>query len=150
MAIAKWSPVKDLLNIQDRMNRLFEDSVRGARSEEHDDLGPGNWTPLVDIYETENAVILKAELPGLHRKDINIEIENHTLRLSGERRFEGEVSRENFHCIERAYGKFRRDFTLPGSIDIERIEADYREGILKVFMPKVAGSQRKQIKISVS
>ena len=150
MAIVRWTPVKDLLNIQDRMNRLFEDSVRGSRPEDQEELATGTWMPVVDVYETESAVVLKAELPRCQRKDIGVEIENRTLTLSGERRFGEEASRENFHCIERAYGKFRRHFALPDCIDTQGVAADYREGILKVVLPKLASSQRKQIRINVS
>ncbi len=150
MSIAKWFSVKGLMNICNRVSRLFRDFVRGAGSKEPADLDAGNWGSAAAIYRTGNAVILKAELPGFDRKDIDLEIEGNTLRLSGERRFQEGVSRRNFYCMAGAYGKFRREFTLPGSIDIERIEADYREGVLRVFLPQSARSQRKPIKVSVS
>jgi HSP20 family protein len=149
MNIAKWEPIKDLLTLQDRMNRLFDDSVRGLRPGE-EALGTAIWSPAVDIYETDNEVVLKAEVPEISQKDIDIQVENNTLVLRGERKFEKEAKRENFHRIERAYGSFVRSFTLPNSIDQEKIRADYKDGILKIVMPKREETKPKQIKVAVS
>ena len=148
MTIAKWEPLRDLLSLQDRMNRLFDDSVRGMRPGE-EGLASAIWSPAVDIYETENEVILKAELPEINQKDIDIQVENNTLVLRGERKFEKEAKRENFHRIERAYGNFSRSFTLPNTIDQEKIRADYKDGILKVMMPKREEIKPKQIKVAL-
>ena len=139
MTLTKWEPLRDLLPLQDRMNRLFDDSMRGIRPEENA-LSSGIWSPPVDIYETEGDVILKAELPEVNQKDIDIQVENNTLTLKGERRFEKETKKENFHRIERAYGTFTRSFTLPNAIDQEKIHADYKDGVLKITMPKRPGS----------
>ena len=149
MTITKWEPIKDLITLQDRMNRLFDESMRGIRPGE-EALNSALWSPAVDIYETENEVILKAELPEINQKDIDIQVENNTLVLRGERRFEKEAKRENFHRIERAYGAFARSFTLPAAIDQERIRADYKDGILKVVMPKREEIKPKQIRVSVT
>jgi len=149
MTITKWEPLRDLLSLQDRMNRLFDDSMRGMRPGE-EGLASAIWSPAVDIYETENEVILKAELPEINQKDIEIQVENNTLILRGERKFEKEAKRENFHRIERAYGNFSRSFTLPNTIDQERIRADYKDGILKVMMPKREEIKPKQIKVALS
>ena len=149
MTIAKWEPLKDLLTLQDRMNRLFDESVRGIRPGE-EALNSALWSPAVDIYETENEVILKAELPEVNQKDIDIQVENSTLTLRGERKFEKEAKRENFHRIERSYGAFARSFTLPTSIDQEKIRADYKDGILKVVMPKREETKPKQIKVALT
>jgi HSP20 family protein len=149
MNIAKWEPIKDLLTLQDRMNRLFDDSVRGLRPGE-EALGTAIWSPAVDIYETDNEVVLKAEVPEISQKDIDIQVENNTLVLRGERKFEKEAKRENFHRIERAYGSFVRSFTLPNTIDQEKIRADYKDGILKIVMPKREETKPKQIKVAVS
>jgi len=130
------------------MNRLFDDSMRGMRPGE-EGLASAIWSPAVDIYETENEVILKAELPEINQKDIEIQVENNTLILRGERKFEKEAKRENFHRIERAYGNFSRSFTLPNTIDQERIRADYKDGILKVMMPKREEIKPKQIKVAL-
>jgi HSP20 family protein len=149
MTIAKWEPLKDLLTLQDRMNRLFDDSVRGLRPGE-EALGSAIWSPAVDIYETDNEVILKAELPEINQKDIDIQVENNTLVLRGERKFEKETKRENFHRIERAYGNFARSFTLPSTIDQEKIRADYKDGILKIVMPKKDEIKPKQIRVALN
>jgi len=148
MPLTKWEPLRDLLTLQDRMNRLFDDSMRGIRPEENA-LSSGIWSPPVDIYETESDVILKAEVPEVNQKDIDIQVENNTLTLKGERKFEKETKKENFHRIERAYGTFTRSFTLPNAIDQERIHADYKDGVLKITMPKREETKAKQIKVSV-
>ena len=148
MTLTKWEPLRDLLTLQDRMNRLFDDSMRGIRPEENA-LSSGIWSPPVDIYETEGDVILKAELPEVNQKDIDIQVENNTLTLKGERRFEKETKKENFHRIERAYGTFTRSFTLPNAIDQEKIHADYKDGVLKITMPKREETKAKQIKVAV-
>lgn len=148
MTLVKWEPLKDLLTLQDRMNRLFDDSVRGLRPGE-EGFSNALWSPAVDIYETDNELILKAELPEINQKDIDIQVENNTLVLRGERKFEKDTKRENFHRIERAYGGFARSFTLPTTIDQEKIQADYKDGILKIVMPKREEIKPKQIKVSV-
>ena len=113
-------------------------------------MGTAIWIPAVDIYETENEVVVKAELPEINQKDIDIQIENNTLVLRGERKFEKDTKRENFHRIERAYGSFARSFTLPNTIDQEKIHADYKDGVLKIVMPKREEIKPKQIKVSVT
>jgi HSP20 family protein len=149
MNITKWDPFKDLMTLQDRMNRLFEDSLRGVR-EGDASLGGAAWSPAVDIYETDNEVILKAELPGVDQKGIDIQVENNTLTLHGERKLERDTKQENYHRIERAYGSFYRSFTLPGTVDQEKIGADYKDGVLTVVLPKREETKPKQIKVSVT
>jgi HSP20 family protein len=135
MTLTKWDPFKDLLTLQDRMNRLFDESVRNVKTGD-EALSSAIWSPAVDIYETDDEVVVKAELPEVNQKDIDIQIENNTLTLRGERKFNKETKKENFHRIERSYGTFSRSFTLPGTIDQEKINADYKDGILKISMPK--------------
>jgi HSP20 family protein len=122
--------------------------MRGIRPEESA-LSTGIWSPPVDIYETETDVILKAELPEVNQKDIDIQVENNTLTLKGERKFEKETKKENFHRVERAYGTFTRSFTLPNAIDQEKIRADYKDGVLKITMPKREETRAKQIRVAV-
>ena len=109
MAIIRWDPFRDLVSLRERMNKLFED-VASSRGEERD-LAASSWAPAVDIYETENEVVLTAEIPGIEEKDIEIKVEDSTLTLRGERKFEKETKEENYHRIERAYGSFFRSFT---------------------------------------
>ena len=148
MSIIRWDPFRDLLTLRDKMNRLFEEtfSLRG----EEKDLISGTWSPAVDIYETENSVVLTAELPGMDEKDIQLKIENNNLILKGERKFEKETKEENYHRIERAYGAFYRSFTIPTAVDQDRITAEYNNGVLKVTMPKKEEVKPKEIKITRS
>ena len=135
------------LTLQDEVNRLFEDNNARDRSV-HADLAM--WAPAVDIYETENELVVKAELPDLQEKDIDVRITNNTLTIRGERKFEKDVKEENYLRIERAYGAFMRSFSLPNSVSSDNIRADYRNGVLTLHMAKREESKPKQIKISVS
>ncbi|KPK78757.1 MAG: molecular chaperone [candidate division Zixibacteria bacterium SM23_73] len=134
MAIIRWDPFRDLMTLREKMNRLFEEAfiTRGEEKE----LFSGTWTPSIDIYETEHALILSAEVPGIEENDIEIKIEDNTLTLHGERKFNKETKEENYHRIERAYGSFHRSFTLPNYIDQDKIKAEHENGILKITMPK--------------
>ena len=145
MAIIRWDPFRDLMTLREKMNRLFEDAF-AARGEEKE-LVSGTWTPSVDIYETENSLILTAEVPGLDEKDVEIKIEDNTLTLQGERKFEKETKEENYHRIERAYGSFYRSFTLPNYIDQDKIKAEHENGILKITMPKKVELKPRKVKI---
>jgi HSP20 family protein len=145
MAISRWDPFRDLSVLQDRMNRLFDDAGRGWRADEP--AATTTWSPAVDILETENEIVVKAELPGVDRKDISLNLENNVLTLKGERRFEKETKEENYHRIERAYGGFSRAFSIPATVDEEKIRADYHDGILSIALPKKEQVKPKQIRI---
>lgn len=152
MAIVRWEPFRDLVSIQERMNRLFDEAFRGnPRANGEDDwaLG-GSWAPAVDIYEQEGNIVLKAELPGVDAKNVDIHVENNVLTLRGERKFDHEVKRDNYHRVERTYGTFARSFTLPNVVDTERINAEYKDGVLRVTLPKKEEAKPKQISISVA
>jgi HSP20 family protein len=152
MAIVRWEPFRDLVSIQERMNRLFDEAFRSnPRANGEDDwaLG-GSWAPAVDIYEQEGNIVLKAELPGVDAKNVDIHVENNVLTLRGERKFDHEVKRDNYHRVERAYGTFARSFTLPNVVDTERINAEYKDGVLRVTLPKKEEAKPKQISISVA
>jgi len=145
--LTHWDPFRGLTSLQDQVNRLFGDSVtRGGASQ--DDLA--TWAPAVDIYETENALVVKADLPDIQEKDIDIRVENNTLTIRGERKFQKEVNEDNYLRVERAYGTFTRSFSLPNKVNTEGIHAEYRNGVLTVNMPKREESKPKQIKISAS
>jgi HSP20 family protein len=147
MTLVRWDPFHDLLTLQDRMNRLFDESMRGARPA---DESSTTWSPAVDIYETENEIVLKAELPEVDQKEIDIQIENSTLTIQGERKPDTAVKQENYHRIERAYGRFNRSFTLPNLVDQENIKAEYKDGVLKIELPKREERKSKQIKVNVT
>jgi HSP20 family protein len=147
MAIVRWDPFRDLISIQDRMNRLFEQTL--ARTREEEGIAASTWMPAVDIYETPDQVVMKAELPGLTREDIEINVRDNTLSLRGQRKFEKDVKEENYLRIERAYGSFQRSFTLPVTIQQDKIKAVFRDGVLELTLPKAEEARPKQIKIDV-
>jgi HSP20 family protein len=149
MTLTRFDPFRDLAALQDRMNRLFNDSLQG-RSQDEAMLHRGAWTPAVDIYETDGALVLKAELPDIKREDIDVNIENNMLTLRGERRIDHEVKQEQFHRIERAYGAFVRQFSLPTTVDAARIGAEYKNGVLTVTLPLREEAKPRSIKIDVA
>jgi len=145
--ITRWAPVNTLAKFQDELSRLFEEPVfRGL----HATASLTAWTPAVDIFETEHELVLKAELPDVQEKDIDVRVENNTLTLSGERKFEKEFSEENALRTERYYGTFSRTFTLPNTVKLEGIEAQYKNGVLTVKLPKREEAKPKQIKVEVT
>ena len=144
--ITRWDQSRGL-TLRDQVNRLFEDNLTRDRSG-HADLA--TWAPPVDIYETEHELVVKADLPDLQDKDIDVRITNNTLTIRGERKFEKDVKEENFLRIERTYGAFMRSFSLPNTVSSENIRAEYRNGVLTLHMAKREESKPKQIKISVS
>jgi HSP20 family protein len=127
------------------MNRLFDDAGRGWKGDEA--VATTTWSPAVDIFETEGDIVVKAEIPGMDANDITLHLENNVLTLKGERRFEKETKEENYHRIERSYGTFSRAFSIPSMVDDERIRADYKEGVLKIVLPKKEQAKPKQIRI---
>jgi HSP20 family protein len=152
MAIVRWEPFRDLMSLQDRMNRLFDESYRSTQRGGTDDewaLG-GSWAPAVDIYEQGTDIVLKAELPGVDPKDVDIRLENNVLSLRGQRKLESEVKRENYHRVERSYGTFSRSFTLPTVVDQASIKAEFKDGLLRLTLPKREEAKPKQIQIHVA
>ena len=145
MAIIRWDPFRDLVTLREKMNRLFED-IYPAQGEERD-LLVSSWTPAVDIYETEHELFLTAELPGIEDNDIEIKIEDNTLTLKGERKFEKETKKENYHRVERSYGSFYRSFSIPAYIDQDKIKAEHEQGILKVSLPKKHDLKPRKIEV---
>jgi len=145
MAITRWDPFRELSTIQDRMNRLFQESYGGQDQE----LSTSAFAPPVDVYEDEHNIVLKVEVPGIDEKDIDIRLENNTLVVRGERKFEKEEKEENYHRVERRYGSFVRSFSLPNTVDTENVQATYDKGVLKIALAKKAEAKPKQIKVSV-
>jgi len=144
--IARWDQ-SGSASLQDQVNRLFEGNFARDRSGQAD---LATWAPPVDIYETENELVVKADLPDLQEKDIDVRVAGNTLTIRGERKFEKDVNEDNYFRIERAYGSFTRSFTLPNTVSPENIRAEYRHGVLTLHMAKREESKPKQIKISVS
>ena len=144
MAIVRWEPAGELASMEiDRLNRMFSDFYGEAF--------PRAWVPPVDIYETDaHEVVLKAELPGLKRDDIDLTVENNTLTIRGERRKDETVPEDRYHRIERIVGPFLRSFTLPATVDASRVRAEYRDGVLTVTLPTRAEARPRQIEVNVS
>jgi HSP20 family protein len=145
--ITRWDPFREFSTLQDRMNRLFRESYGPEGREES--LTTTTFAPPVDVYEDEHTVSLKIEVPGIDEKDIDVRIENNVLAVHGERKFEKEEKEENFRRVERQYGSFTRTFTLPTTVDAEKVSANYDKGILKIALPKKAEAKPKQIKVNV-
>ncbi|MFQ5839912.1 MAG: Hsp20/alpha crystallin family protein [Candidatus Methylomirabilales bacterium] len=148
MAIVRWDPFQDLMTIRDRMNRLFEETLTRGRDRE-EPAALGSWVPAVDIYETADSIVLKAEVPGARREDIDIQVRDNTLILRGERRVEKDVQEENYLRVERSYGAFHRAFTLPTIIQQDKIKAVFKDGVLEVSLPKAEEAKPKRVKVEV-
>jgi HSP20 family protein len=135
MSPIRWDPFRDLLSLQERMNKLFEDSLVRSTGK-LGEIAQSTWTPVVDILEKEDEIVLKAELPGVLLEDVDLQIKDDVLILKGERRFQKDTKKENYHRVERSYGIFSRSFTLPGIVDQAEISAKHKDGILEVKLPK--------------
>jgi HSP20 family protein len=143
--ITRFEPFRGATTLQDQVNRLFNDVL--DRTSEESSLTA--WAPSVDIYETEHELVVKADLPEVDPKDLDIRVENNILTIRGERKFEKNVSEENYLRVERSYGSFARSFTLANTVNSEAIKADYQNGVLKLSIPKREEAKPKQIKVSV-
>jgi HSP20 family protein len=141
--LIRWNPFREVATLQQDMNKLLEGFTSRLSPTETNAV----WSPVVDIYEDEGSYVLKAELPGLTKDDLELSLENRTLTLRGERKMEKDVKEENYHQIERSYGRFVRTFTLPTFVDQDKITADFKEGILEVVLPKAEDAKPKVIAI---
>jgi HSP20 family protein len=138
---------REFSTLQDRVNRIFRESY--SPEGPGDALTTANFAPPVDVYEDEHGVTLKIEVPGINEKDIDVSIENNTLTVRGERTVEKDEKEENFQRVERQYGSFTRSFTLPNSVDLDQVSANYNQGVLKIRLAKKAEAKPKQIKVNV-
>jgi HSP20 family protein len=145
MAITRWDPFREVVALQNRMNSLFRDLNDGESP-----VSTAAFTPAADVYEDEKKITLKLEVPGIEEKDLDVRVENNTLTVKGERKFEKEEKEENFHRIERRYGSFYRAFTLPSTVDTEHVDASYHNGVLRLELKKKPEAQPKQIKVNVN
>ncbi len=145
MAIVKWDPFKELATLRQRLDRLFEEPF--PRWDKEKELFSTEWSPSVDIRETDKSLVITAEVPGIEDKDIEVEVEGSNLILKGKREFEKETKKEDYHRIERSYGSFYRSFTLPDYVDADKIEAQHDKGVLKITLPKKPELKPKKVKI---
>ncbi len=147
MAITRWDPFREMTTLQNRLNSIFQDFNRG--NAENEPVATAAFVPPVDIYEDGQKIVLKLEVPGMKQEDLDIQLENNTLIVRGERKFEKEEKEENFHRIERRYGSFYRAFTIPNTVNPDSVKADYDAGVLSIKLEKRAEAKPKQIKVQV-
>jgi HSP20 family protein len=145
--LTRFEPFRDFATLQDRINRVFRETYSPEGRDES--LTTSSFAPAVDVYEDEHHVTLKIEVPGIDEKDIDVRIENNTLTVHGERKIEKEEKEENYRRVERQYGSFTRTFTLPNTVDAEKVSANYDKGVLNIALPKKAEAKPKQIKVNV-
>lgn len=148
MALVKWDPFKEVTTLQERINRLFEDAFPRTRERE-EDLSPGVWRPAVDIFEGETAVVLKAELPGIKKEDVSVEVKDNVLTIKGERKAESEIKEEKYYRRERTYGSFSRSFNLQYTVKPDKIKARFKDGVLVIEVPKPEEEIPKQINVNI-
>lgn len=146
--MVKRDPFSELRNFQNDFSRVFGSALPGVFSNEEGVLG-GKWVPNVDIAEDENAITIEADLPGLKPGEFNLSIENYRLTLTGERKFENETKRDNYHRVERNYGTFTRTFSLPNTVNVDEVKADFNDGVLRVTLPKREEVKARQINVAV-
>jgi len=138
-------PFRELFDLQRGINQLFNASI----SAPHEEVALKAWTPAVDVYEDENAFLIKVELPEVNKEEVKVSLNENTLSISGERRVENEQKRENYHRVERSYGQFYRSFTLPPNVNTESINAQFKDGVLRLTLPKREEAKPKEIEVKV-
>lgn len=143
MAIIRWRHFPELTTMQREMNRLFDSFFRGEAEEDY----RGSWRPEVDIKETPSEVIITAELPGINKSDVKVTLQDNMLQISGEKRQEEQQKDETYHRIERVYGSFCRTFTLPALVDSNKIQAIFKDGVLRITIPKTEQAKPREIEI---
>lgn len=149
MAIQRWDPLRDLMDLQDRMKQLFAEALsRSAGSEGADALGSTGWKPPMDLFEETDRYVLRADLPGVIAKDVEVQVENGVLTLRGERRVDANVARESYLRIERPHGKFSAQISLPPSVDGKAIRASHRNGVIEIVLPKRRETLPSRIEVS--
>ena len=141
----RWEPFRGAATLQEQVNRLFGNVLEHSGEESN----LTSWAPAVDIYETEHELVVKADLPEVDPKELDIRVENNLLTIRGERKFEKKVNEDNYLRVERAYGSFSRSFSLANTVNAEAIKADYQNGVLTLTIPKREEAKPKQIKVNV-
>src|SRR5678816_617149 len=146
MNLVRWTPLSDLTALQSQMNRLFESSLYGWPSESD----TRTWMPPADIHETDNELVVTADLPGIDVQSIDVRVENNVLSIAGERKLQETPKNGNVHRVERMYGAFARSFTLSTPVNTEKIQANYKDGVLKITLPKAEAAKPKRIEIAAT
>src|SRR5919107_5950488 len=146
MSIVRYDPFRDLRSLQDEVNRLFSTNLSRVFGDEG--IARGAWNPTVDIYENKDQIVIEAELPGMNREDFDLSFENNVITLRGERRFEKKDESDNYHRVERSYGSFSRSFTLPQTVSAENVTAEYKNGVLRITLPKREEVKARRIEVA--
>lgn len=148
--LTRWSPWKELEDMEKRLSTIFGRAPMATTGEKKEAISVAEWSPLVDITEDEKEYIVKAEIPEMKKEDIKINVHDEVLSISGERKYEKEEKGKKYHRVERAYGSFMRSFTLPEDADGSKVNAEYKDGVLKVHLPKSEKAKPKTIEIKVA
>ncbi len=148
MALVRWDPFRNVSTLQDRINRMFNETLPRAW-DNGEDLALRDWNPAVDIFDREDSIVIHAELPGVKKEDVSVEFKENVLTLKGQRQCDAEIKEECFYRRERTFGSFQRAFTMPDGIDVEKIKASYRDGVLEIAIPKLAEKRPKQIEVKI-
>lgn len=146
MQLVRWNPMNEMFSFRRPLSRVFDDFFLPRTTTEDGSLTWG-WNPVVDIYDNEDNIVIKAELPGVSKEDIEIDIKDRVLMLKGERSADNEAKEDDYYRRERTYGRFERSFTLPANVDPDKIKADYNDGVLKIEVPKPENQKPKQITV---
>jgi len=146
----RWHPLKELEEMEKRLSTFFGRPAMGSNSESKEAIAVTEWSPLVDITEDDKEYVVKAEIPEMKKEDIKINVHDDVLTVSGERKYEKEEKGKKFHRVERAYGSFMRSFALPENADGSKISAEYKEGMLKVHLPKSEEAKKKAIEVKIA
>jgi len=149
MALVRWNPFRELEDMQTRLNRLFGESPMQRAGNGDESLFFANWSPAVDIQETDKEYLIKADLPEVKKEDVKVELLDGSLTIEGERKQEKEEKGKRFHKVEREYGKFVRRFGLPNEVDASKVQAEFKDGVLNVHLPKSATAKPKAIDVKV-
>jgi HSP20 family protein len=147
MALMRWTPMGHLPSFQHEMNRMVNEFF-GDGNGEAAGTGLSSWTPAVDIHETDDGFVIKAELPGVSKDDVSVDVHQNTLTLRGQRKHEAEVKQDKYHRVERSYGTFQRSFVLPTVVDQEKVQATFKDGVLELHLPKSETAKPKRIAIN--
>jgi HSP20 family protein len=146
MNLMKWNPSNELFSIQNRINKMFDEFYHPFNVSDSDH-GSWKWSPKADIYEKDDSIVIKAELPGVDKNDVQVDLNDRILKIRGERKSDNEIKEENYYRKETSFGKFERAFTLPVDGESDQIKAEYKDGVLKIEIPKPEGQKPKQISI---
>ena len=149
MTIVRWDPFRNMSTLQDRINRVFDETASSSRDYDVE-VNQCDWRPVVDIYDTEKGIVINAELPGVTKDTITLDVKENILTLKGERKSDEEVKKENYYRMERCFGTFERAFTLPATVDPAKITANFKDGILKIEIPKPEEKKPRQVTINVN